>query len=300
MTRKSSSSSVAIAAASPARAPRARRGRARAGCSSRTGGARDWRRCRGSCARSQRDHPGPVAAAAQVHRGQPAVVVHVAAVPAALALGHQVADLEPSPDAHPRRARPLHARPPQAELARDQLPAPRRVDQPARAERRGRALRLDLDGVPGGAVEGHVHDPRALAQGDPIDLAHRAQVVLELAAPHLIGRNNRRLGRSNLGPLPQRLAARPAEEPQAVLRQVLGVEVRFQIEEGRQVVRPHLHARLAHLVAGLGQRPAGRLNHRDRQGRRLAAQLPGEGQAGETAAAHDDVEALRVHGGHAA
>src|SRR5690606_27891550 len=121
------------------------------------------------------------------------------------------------------------------------------------------------------------------------------EVVLEATAFELERRHAWADTRSGLRAIldPPAALAR-AELPRPELRQLPLEQVRVEAEHVREVVGPDLHARLAHLEGGFRERMARLLDDEQPDVRILPTQLPGEGEAGESATGDDDVVA-RLH-----
>src|SRR6185503_5764418 len=86
------------------------------------------------------------------------------------------------------------------------------------------------------------------------------------------------------------------EVAEAELFELLRGEVRLEPEPLLEVVRPDLHARLADLEGGLGDRVRPLFDDQGAQLRRLLPQLARETSAGQAAAEDDDIVVITGHG----
>ena len=120
-----------------------------------------------------------------------------------------------------------------------------------------------------------------------------AEEVLEAAAVELVGVDGQAPRRAALDALGE-LAVVPGGEPeaQAVLRDLLVLEVLPEAEHVREVLAGDLLGRLAHLEGRLARRPLALLGDEDAGVGALLLELQTEGQPGEAAAEDRDVVAV--------
>jgi hypothetical protein len=261
----------------------------------------------GHHAAAERDKPDPVAGVAEVvGRERAGGVTHAGAPAVGAAVVHVGVAGEAAPD---RGDAVVGNRDAQVLEAGDRAGAAAGVDDPARAH--GVALLALGDGelvhAAGGALLGRsvlLVEVEVVGAGAEVDVdavggVHAQEVGLEAGAVDLKRGEGRQAVAADLAHVDHRgVPGRGVEEEaQAVLRQLVLVEIGREAEPPQEIVGGDLHGRLADLEAGL----AAALEHRDRQLRQRATQLAREQVAGEAAAEDRDVDAARsclVHGVH--
>ena len=236
---------------------------------------------------AQPDQPDPVARVQEVDRREPARGVPHAAVERLVADPVDVGEaLEAAPHRADQVMRLGHAQP---ELARERALAPGRVDHPARAHALGAGRALDRELVAlAPLAERDLGHARADPHLDPLAAAHLDQVGLEPRAVELERGVERQVDRAELAHLGERdVALRAVEEiADAVLRQVILVEVLRELLAAHEVVGRDLDGRLADLERSAA---AAALEHGDREIRQAHAQLAREQRARDAAADDRDV-----------
>ncbi len=188
--------------------------------------------------------------------------------------------LEPAPHRADHVVRLVLAQP---ELARERALPARRVDHPARLHGLVAGLRLDRELVALAAfTERDPGDARADPHVDPLAAAHLAEIGLEPRAVELERGVERQVDRADLAHLGERhVALRAVEEiADAVLRQVILVEILRELLPPHEIVRRDLDGRLADLERSAR---AGALEDRDAQIRQAHAQLTREQRARDPA-----------------
>ena len=192
----------------------------------------------------------------------------------------------------------------QAELALEQAGAAGGVDDPAGAHRVAGVALGDGElvhaaggaGLALGLVELEVVDAGADVDLGAVFTVHAHEVGLDAGAVDLEAGEDGQVAAADLAHVDhrRRLVGGVEEEAQAVLGQLVLVEVGREAEPPDHVVAGDLDRGLADLEAGL----AAALEQGQREAGQAAAQLAGEEEAGEAAAQDRDVDRAWLRGVH--
>ena len=222
-------------------------------------------------------------------------MIDVAGVPAVIALGHQIGDVDLLGHPEPRGAVVVAAVARQVELLLEDPAPTARVDDEAAVERVLLSLRSDEHHMARiGPLGGDLRAEHrvALEEGHAGGLGHAAQIILEATPIELKAGHDGLLARADLAPHRERSLGVAHEVAEAEFRELPLVEVLPQTQHALEPVRADLHRGLAHLEGGVGERPLGRLHHGHAQLRKLVSEMKRAGEAREASAHDDHVEAL--------
>ncbi len=214
---------------------------------------------------------------------KPSRFVDIARVPAPLFVVDELFDPEVSLHTEPSCRSLLRRLAPKAKLLLNHATPPHRVDHPLTLKF---AAVAEADRVQAILRERDVSHKKALFDDRALRAGHLTQVAFELAAVELVTRHVRKLSGPDLRPILERTLSITAEKTQAVLMQMVLVEVRLQAQFLAEIVGCKLHARLSDLVAGVGQIAWGAF---DQMNARLGALVPKlicQTQAGKASSAN--------------